>query len=247
MKVLKFLFLIVIILFASCKHKKSSLTLVYVKTLDSIKIKIKNYQDYWKLEDTLLKFIEPYSYKKHCEISNLKAERDILNNHITYFRVNDTLVGSRSTDSLFVILKNKFNINSFDPYNGCLRNDSTKYAECYEYKMNNYIKETYGNNFIDSLKSSLDSSYISKNKNKTFQFGELYFKNKNHNSPNQKTKRDILKKQIAKNIGLIENNGYTGKSLTIYFVVTNEGLIKNIRVETFKLSDIEKNIFLKKI
>lgn len=238
MKLLNFSLLIIILCCSSCNNKKNIddkriTNLDFVKTLDSIKVK--NYEDFWMLEDTLIKFIEPYTYKKHCQISNLKAERDILNNHITYFRVNDTLVGSRSTDSLSVILKNKFHINSFDPSNGCLVFDSTKYSECYEYKMNKFISKTYGNKFIDSLKNSLDSVYHHLNKNKVHFIYDIesYFLRKYTKSQTHQKWRFNLENNLIKNV--IKSKGYdisekNDNDFIIEFVIGLNNQIENIQI-----------------
>jgi hypothetical protein len=246
MKLSTFTYLLFIFLLTSCNKKnttKKISNLDFVKSLDTIKIK--DYKSFWILGDTLTKFIEPYTYLKYCKISELKAERDILNKHITYFRTVDTLTGTKYVnEKLPIILKNKFNIHSFDPNNGCLRTDSSKYENCYEYKMNRYINEFYGDKFIDSLKNSIDSIYHHQNKEKTYLiYGtDSYFLRKFRKSKIHQKWRYNLETNLIQTV--IEKNNYdisekNNNDLIIEFII---GLNNNIEKIQFLNNDIQKTL-----
>ena len=205
------------------------------KSLDSISIyDDDSYRDY----KYFLNAIKISSYLELCEIDSLKASIDFAKNKLTYFHGFQGEYLNRSLDGLPEYLKTHYNINSIQLFEGCILTDSTNYTYCYENTMSKHIEKRYGIDFIETVKTKVDSIYLYKHKDAIHKKRDIYsFYNNKLLRTNKKTRDSMgnaFSKRIVRPKDFHPDDTYMSYA-AVYFVIYKNGTIDSLDVYTHNI------------
>ena len=168
-----------------------------------------------------------------CKNETKNAEKDIIQNKLTYFHSFGMVTQYRSNAEMDKLLsKYKIGIGSVSYYctvPGELQN-------CYAHKMEQEIEKRYGKNFIDSLRIIAEKQYVKNNPNKIYSFDEC---DTIARYPKDKTYRDFFKSyerdfwtftEYPSDFEFRKINDYYS-SISAEFTLSKEGIVSDVDIE----------------
>jgi hypothetical protein len=186
---------------------------------DSLKIEMAKYWEEEKKYWTSL-----------CEKETKKAQKDILNNELTYVNIS----WNQNNKEFYNLLKeNTIKVDSALHY--CLAPGELQH--CYAKLMENEISKRFGHKFIDSLRLLAQKQYVKNNPNRIFTFMECDYISR---YPNDNNKKDLSKKSIKdfwSNVSYPEDFEFKKEVSYSYmsaaFVIYKTGEISDLKIDLY--------------